>query len=58
MPIKCQASQRYGPCTQAPYSQVRQGLDTCYLTAVIKATKKKKKKKQTPRTQQQQQGMG
>lgn len=34
-PIKCQASQSHGPSTQAPYNQVRQGMDTRYL---IKAT--------------------
>lgn len=41
MPIKHKASQKHDLCSQAPYSQLRQGLDTCYLTIVmIKATKK------------------
>lgn len=37
---KCQESQRHEPCSKTPYSQERQGLDTCYLTTVkIQATK-------------------
>lgn len=31
---KCQESQRQEPCSKTPSSQVRQGLDTCYLTTV------------------------